>query len=411
MKEDYSIYANLEAEFGDQFYLFDRKRLLKNIDDFYQAFVSRYPRVALCHSYKTNYTPAISCIAKDEGLYAEVVSGIEYEMAVRIGYSPHKIIFNGPIKTYSDLKKALLGGAIVNVDHLAEVEMIVSVAREYPHSSISVGIRCNADYGATIRSRFGLAEDSGELAEGFHLLLGQPNISVAGIHIHTSAIRTPESYRKRAEFAVEVIKKYFKGSMLEYIDMGGGFPSVIPRELQRQLNIEQTDFGLYADALCAPFLAHFSNRPAFPLLFLEPGLALFANVFRLCTKVLALKQVGERSIAILSGGIHTVKPTGHALNMPVTHFPKNPGEKEKKVWDLTGYTCIEHDLLYEKFEGVVSIGDYFVFDQVGAYTTVLKPPLIKTAPPILEMTEKGFRLLRAHETLDQILASYTGNGI
>ena len=406
MNRNDSLYSRLADEVGDSFYLFERQRFIENISGFVGAFRGCYSDVALAHSYKTNYTPALSRLAKTLGLYAEVVSGLEYNMALRAGYAPDNIIFNGPIKTGLELRDALVGGAMVNVDHLAEVAEVCEIARAHPDNTFSVGIRCNADFGAPVRSRFGMADDSGELATAFMQLRGEPNVSVQGIHIHTSAIRTPESYRKRAEFAVEVVQNYFQDAAPAYINLGGGFPGMMPDEIRSQLGLEQTDFNRYAEAVCAPLGKMADAIGSTPKLILEPGLALFVNVFRFCTKVLAVKQVGERALAILSGGIHTVKPTGHGLNMPMKHYPKNPAPGETRLWDLTGFTCMEHDVLYTGFEGMVGVGDFFVFDQVGAYTTVFKPPFIQSAPPILELEGEDHRVLRQRETLDQILASY-----
>ena len=48
------------------------------------------------YSFKTNYLMAESQILQQEGAWAEVVSGYEYEMARRLGHRPSQIIYNGP---------------------------------------------------------------------------------------------------------------------------------------------------------------------------------------------------------------------------------------------------------------------------------------------------------------------------
>jgi len=165
----YKYYSNLGAKFGDQFYLFDRTCLIENIHMFKTAFSSAYSRVTMSHSYKTNYTPEICKIAQKEGLHAEVVSGEEYDIALQVGYSPEEIIFNGPIKKYGDLENALLQGSMVNVDHLEETRQVVAISTEHPETRIKIGIRCNADFGSPLRSRFGMSEDHGELQAAFEL--------------------------------------------------------------------------------------------------------------------------------------------------------------------------------------------------------------------------------------------------
>ena len=63
---------------------------------------------------KTNYVPALCEIAKAIGCYAEVVSEMELDLAINLGFE--HIIFNGPIKKESALQKAISHRAIVNLD-------------------------------------------------------------------------------------------------------------------------------------------------------------------------------------------------------------------------------------------------------------------------------------------------------
>ena len=50
------------------------------------------------YSYKTNYLPSLIKEMSNLGAYAEVVSRLEYDLALKIGVKPNKIIFNGPLK-------------------------------------------------------------------------------------------------------------------------------------------------------------------------------------------------------------------------------------------------------------------------------------------------------------------------
>ena len=45
-----------------------------------------------------------------------MVSRLEYDLALKIGQPPDKIIFNGPVKQYEDIELALNNGSIVNLD-------------------------------------------------------------------------------------------------------------------------------------------------------------------------------------------------------------------------------------------------------------------------------------------------------
>ncbi len=84
--------------------LFLKKQSGKHIREAKKAFATRYPKVQFAWSYKTNYLDAVCNVFHQEGSWAEVVSGFEFEKALGNGVDGSKIIFNGPDKTEDDLK-------------------------------------------------------------------------------------------------------------------------------------------------------------------------------------------------------------------------------------------------------------------------------------------------------------------
>lgn len=93
---NYNILRNIEDCIGTPFYIMDGEQYKLNVTSFVNAFRSRYPNVIAGYSFKTNYVPALCLIAKDVGAWAEVVSEMEYQLALSLGFT--NIIFNGPIK-------------------------------------------------------------------------------------------------------------------------------------------------------------------------------------------------------------------------------------------------------------------------------------------------------------------------
>ena len=89
---NYALLKGLDEQFGTPFYLMDVEKYRSNINNFLTAFRKRYEKVVAGYSFKTNYVPALCKIALDEGVMAEVVSEMEYELARRIGFE--KVIFN-----------------------------------------------------------------------------------------------------------------------------------------------------------------------------------------------------------------------------------------------------------------------------------------------------------------------------
>ena len=56
---------------------------------------------------------------------------MEYSLARKIGYTPDKIVFNGPIKG-ENLEHHLLQGGINNVDRIEEAIVVCGIADRYP---------------------------------------------------------------------------------------------------------------------------------------------------------------------------------------------------------------------------------------------------------------------------------------
>ena len=92
---------------GSPFYVVDRQKFEANFNGLTSAFTSRYQLFVLAYSYKTNYIPYLCKIIKQKGGWAEVVSRMEYDLALKIGQKPENIIFNGPVKPAGDIELAL----------------------------------------------------------------------------------------------------------------------------------------------------------------------------------------------------------------------------------------------------------------------------------------------------------------
>ena len=90
-------------EYGSPCFVISEKTIRKTYQSAQRAFKTRYPKVQFAWSYKTNYLDAVCNVFHQEGSWAEVVSGFEYEKAIRNGVPGNKIIFNGPEKSLAEL--------------------------------------------------------------------------------------------------------------------------------------------------------------------------------------------------------------------------------------------------------------------------------------------------------------------
>lgn len=400
----------LAMRYGDPFYLVDLAKFQTNYQEFLAAFRTVYAKTQLAYSYKTNYTPRLCQLVNHMGGYAEVVSWMEYELARRVGVPAKRIIFNGPFKRPAHMAHALCAGSIVNLDSFYEVEVVEQVAKDLPNQRLMVGLRCNFDTGGATVSRFGFDVARPEFQRVLQTLRTLDNCWIAGLHCHfLTPLRSAESYGQIARQMLELAATHFAEGTLRFIDVGGGFFSKMSEMLQKQFGYPIPSYAEYGQAIAAPFTAAFPDESG-PELILEPGIALTADIMQFVAQVIDVKTVRGRNIALLSGSIYEIKPMLNTRNLPVTLLRQNEKSQQTSAGrvDLVGYTCMENDCLYSGFEGTVDRGDYVVFDNVGAYTNVLKPPFINPAPPMISYNAdtEQFALLRRREEVDDIFSTY-----
>jgi diaminopimelate decarboxylase len=408
VKLSWQVLQDLEQKHGECFYLLDLSKFKENYTQFLDCFQSIYPNTNIGYSYKTNYIPKICRTVYELGGYAEVVSQMEYELASTIGVPLSRIIFNGPLKYTQDLERAVLAGSIVNLDSLQEVQIICELAQRLPTQKIFVGLRCNFDIGTDRISRFGLDVEGGDLDRIFKRFAELGNCHVRGLHCHfTTAQRSLESYALRTQKIIETTDRYFPDQPPEYIDVGGGYFGHMDENLRKQFDFEIPTYQEYATVIATQLKQRFTGSVQ-PELIIEPGVALVANVMKFVGKVVSLKTMRSRHLALVTGSIHTVKPS---KQLPLTVYKNeldNARIESNVPIDLVGYTCMEHDCLYPEYPVPVSIGDYTVFDNVGAYSIVFKPPFIWPSPPIVsyDSTLNLYTLARRQETTQDVFATY-----
>ncbi|WP_316569190.1 diaminopimelate decarboxylase [Neobacillus sp. YIM B06451] len=405
---EYKKVWELERDFGSSFFLLDVNKLRKNYQKIEDAFKSRYENFIIGYSYKTNYLPYLCRELSKLGAYAEVVSRLEYDLAIKIGEDPKRIIFNGPIKSRDDIQYALNNESIINIDSFYEADFVKEYAREHPVKQIKIGIRLNFDISENGISphqegyeigRFGICVENGDFHDVIKQLKEQKNIKIVGLHGHFSTReRKVETYGKITERLCQIAKESIIDS-LEYIDIGGGMYG----ELPKSFNTVVPTFNEYAHSVCEVMNKEFSGHENKPTLILEPGLAMVANVFIFITKVIDTKTIRDKHFVLVDGSVHNIKPTMHKKNLPMNYIRQNeePG-KAKEIFNIVGYTCMEKDYLAHEIVDVLpQKNDYILFENVGAYTIVFNPPFIKERPSIIAMDQDELIEVRRKETFRQ----------
>ena len=400
MEQSKEALEALTAAFGSPLYVFNEKGFTENFQKLEQAMTAYWENYRVAYSFKTNYTPYICQTAKRLGAYAEVVSGMEYEIAKKIGYRDDEIIFNGPLKSAVGIE-AMRKGCIVNADSLDEVYALTEAAKINPENDFRIGLRFNLDVGQGFISRFGMDEQ--DLEEAFRIVQGT-NLCISGLHCHISRARGLKAWELRTKKALELADRFFPEGP-DFLDLGSGMFGSMAPEFAAQFS-DVPAYEEYARVTAGLVAAHYNNKQK-PVLFTEPGTTLINRFVDCISEVKTIKSITGRFFAVLDCSIHNLGETCTLKKLPVTVIPSGAKQDYYESIDLTGYTCLEQDVMYTGYSGLLARGDFAVFGNVGGYSNVLKPPFIRpNCAMITEKPDGGFELIKAAETDEDLLHTY-----
>jgi diaminopimelate decarboxylase len=180
---------------------------------------------------KANPLLEVQTLIASLGFGCEVASRGELGIALKAGFEPHTIIFDSPVKTFTEIKFALELGVSVNANSLGELERIASV-RHSVNTSSCVGIRLNPEVGSgTIRStsvaqqhsKFGvpLSAFQEELAKAF-----DTHEWLSGLHVHIGSQGMSREQLLQGVGRVYRFYERVKGHRTSLVfNIGGGLPA------------------------------------------------------------------------------------------------------------------------------------------------------------------------------------------
>jgi diaminopimelate decarboxylase len=396
----------LISEYGSPLFVISEKQLRRNFQNASRIFKTRYPKVQFAWSYKTNYLNAVCNIFHQEGSWAEVVSGFEYRKALSNGVPGNKIIFNGPDKSDEDIIKAVKNNSLIHIDHFDELFTLIDLS-EKNNLNPRVAVRVNMDTGIYPKwDRFGFNFENGEAWNAVVRIMNDKNIELVGFHCHIGTFMlAPSAYSaataKLCELAFSVKKKY--GKTVQYLDMGGGFPSA---NTLKGSYLPGTDtvpsIDQFADAITSIILGFGFRQEDMPVLILETGRALVDDTAYLLGTVIATKRLSDgRRATILDFGINSLFTSlwyDHRIS-PAQEF----GEYTEDMV-LYGPLCMNIDIIRESINmPLLEKGNQVVVHKVGAYNMTQWMQFITLRPNIVLIdNQNNTHIIRKAEDLEYI---------
>lgn len=394
----------LSEEYGLPLYVFDKKGFIENYHHLEGAFRKIYPKYQIAYSLKTNYAPYIVSVVRQLGGYAEVVSGMEYHIAKRLGFPDRQIIFNGPDKG-ADGIEAFLNGCRLQIDNLDEAWRVAKAALADVERKFEVALRINPDVGQSFVSRFGL--DPGDIETAMGILSRPGNVAVTGLHCHISRCRGLDAWKSRITQMLRYADEFFS-KPLRYINLGSGMYGSMDPEFAAQFSDVPT-YEEYADVVAGAMAEHYADLPdeEKPLLITEPGTTLVNRFVDLVARVDAVKTIRGRRFAVMNCSEHNLGEICTLEELPMRIIPAADEREDYDSVDFVGYTCLEQDVMRRGVSARLGVGDYVAFGNVGGYSNVLKPPFIAPNCAMIARDEKGGTvLMKRKENYDDILHTY-----
>jgi diaminopimelate decarboxylase len=397
----------LVESYGSPLLVFSESQIRRRYQRLTEVMQMNYPRLEMAWSYKTNYLGAVCNIYHQEGAKAEVVSGMEYTMARRLGVPGKDIIFNGPGKRKEELELAIREGARIQIDHLDELYLIEKIATELD-TIPDVAIRVNMDTGVyPLWTRFGFNYETGEAYRAIQRLLSGKKMNIVALHTHIGTFMLDaNAYYLAAKALLDLAQKVQEelGVAVKYIDLGGGFAS--QNTLHEQYTpgeLSAPTYDQYASAIGAAFNESRFVSENLPTLVLETGRALIDEAGYLITSVIGKKNLptGERAI-ILDAGVNTVI-TAWWYKLKVLPTRPFPGAYQNTVF--YGPLCMNIDVIRQAvpFPDLYT-GEQVIVHPVGAYNNTQWMQFIEYRPRVVLISETGKpEQIREKEELSDII--------
>jgi len=390
--------------YGSPLYVVEESVLIERAEQFIDAFSQVLPDVRFYCAMKSNNHPLIVKTLVNAGLNIDVSSGLELEIALDTDAAD--IVFSGPGKTEKELTLAVENSDRITVliDSFGELEHLQRVAVE-KDASIRAGVRLAIDSNGLWR-KFGipLKDVSKFLDAAEHC----DHVSINGLQFHTSWNLDPYNQVNFIACLGNILSKLTseQSSMIEFIDIGGGFwpsqgewlqSSGIPLShsssvtklgsvsktchyKRRSTTIEEFA-GQIAQAVYTHLFPYVSCR-----ICAEPGRWLCNDAMHLLLTVLDKKA---KDLVITDAGTNAIGWERFETDyFPVINLSR--AESIEHECYILGSLCTPHDVWGYTYWGKgIEPGDILMIPTQGAYTYSLRQEFIKPLPKVVMLDKKS----------------------
>ncbi|PWL94735.1 MAG: diaminopimelate decarboxylase [Clostridiales bacterium] len=367
--------VELAKKYGTPLYVMSENDILERFSQLKEAFIDKYPNARVAYACKAFCTSAMMKICEREGMCIDVVSGGELYTALKAGFPPERIEFNGNNKLPDELKEAIdCGIGRIIVDGIGELEVIEEICKKKGKKvnilyRITPGIKADShDYIITGKkdSKFGMPQDEEELYSEVKKAIDSPFVEFLGFHFHIgSQLFEKEPYIQALNVTLNHIKniKDRYGFDIKEINMGGGFGVTYTDE-------ERKPYSYFIDPLMDRVKEFCKEEDAeLPALVIEPGRSIVAEAGISLYTVGRIKNIpGIRKYVSVDGGMtDNIRPALYQAEYEGIIANKADYQRKEQV-TVCGKCCESGDILMRDIEmAEPEAGDTIAIFSTGAY--------------------------------------------
>lgn len=370
-------------ELQTPYFVIEEAVLQKYYDMLTDSLEKNWGNYLVGYSFKTNSLPWLVSFMKKQGAYAEVVSQDEYSLARYMGFRDDEIVYNGPYKSVESFRNVLMAGGYMNLDSQMELNWLIDLAKEYPEKHFYTGIRANFNLeqmcpGETtmgeMSGRFGFCYETGKLAEGIAAIKALPNVTLTGLHLHSSSkSRSVKVFRSIAQMACQLKREFDLN--LSYVDLGGGYCGGMPG---------RPEYPDYFPAVAEELAKEFDPKQT--RIIVEPGISMISKCTGFVTSVFDTRDIKGTRYVMTDGSRFNIDATMIKSSYFFEIEENRAYTAERPVMAeqvISGFTCMEVDRLFiHKNSPELVPGDKIIYENVGGYTMSLNPLFIQYFPAV-----------------------------
>ena len=377
-----------------------------------EEFLDKYENTRVAYAAKAFFPMAMAKIAEREGMCVDVVSGGELYTALKAGFPPERIEFNGNNKLPDELRLAVKNGiGRIIVDGFSELEKIEEICKE-ENRRISVlfrvtpGIKADShDYIVTGKkdSKFGFPLDDEVLQNQISRAIQSEYIDFKGLHFHIgSQLFDNGPYLQALDIILELTKKIREkfGVDVSEINFGGGFGI-------QYIDEERKSYSYFLDPMMEK-MEKFCREEGMerPAVVIEPGRSIVGEAGISVYTIGQIKDIkGVRKYVSVDGGMtDNIRP---ALYQSLyTGVIANKADEEKtEIVTICGKCCESGDILIRDLKvPAPEQGDIFAIFSTGAYGYSMASNYNRNCiPPVVLVKEGKSRLIVKGQDYEDLL--------